>query len=118
MEHEAYEKGWFTLLAMSQGPNPPNQPIQPLCSRLLYNLNWIYCSLMYCLYSAATTTEACNSAPHLPSATTTYNLQYAFVENTALPGEYFADFSTVKRFYCPCSMSWGSLLEDNLSRKW
>ena len=32
MEHEAYEKGWFTLLAMSQGPNPPNQPIRPWSS--------------------------------------------------------------------------------------
>ena len=41
MEHEAYEKGWFTLLAMSQGPNPPKQPIRPLCSRLLYNLNGV-----------------------------------------------------------------------------
>ena len=32
MEHEAYEKGWFTLLAMSQGPNPPNQPIDEFYS--------------------------------------------------------------------------------------
>ena len=28
MEHEAYEKGWFMLPAMSQGPNLPNQPIR------------------------------------------------------------------------------------------
>ena len=43
MEHEAYEKGWFTLLAMSQGPNPPNQPIRPWSSPDLNNLNiYIY----------------------------------------------------------------------------
>ena len=41
MEHEAYEKGWFMLLAMSQSPNPPNQPIQPWSSPDLNNLNYI-----------------------------------------------------------------------------
>ena len=41
MEHEAYEKGWFMLLAMSQGPNLPNQPIQPWSSPDLNNLNML-----------------------------------------------------------------------------
>ena len=51
MEHEGYEKGWFTLLAMSQSPNPPNQPILPWSSRHLLLLNIQYgLNQLYKLY--------------------------------------------------------------------
>ena len=46
MEHEAYEKGWFTLLAMSQDPNPPNQPIRPWSNQLLLLLNFGSCAYL------------------------------------------------------------------------
>ena len=52
MEHEAYEKGWFRLLAMSQGPNPPNPPIRPWSSPDLNNLNVLYSvalPIAYCI---------------------------------------------------------------------
>ena len=60
------------------------------------------------------TINACSAAPIIPGTTRVVDTKYAYVEYSTPTGEHFPDYSIVKRFYCPCSVSWDTLMEDTL----
>ena len=51
---------------------------------------------------------SCDQSPNITWATKEINTQFGYVIYRANGGQYFVDYSRVKKFYCPCDVSWWS----------